>query len=319
MNAIVEVIAPNLPATLAADLQAARDYAIAEKSEATRRAYQSDFAAFRSYCDGRGVASMPATPATAAAYLGTLATKGLRPSSIQRAAAAIRYAHKLAGHEAPTTSEIVKATMRGIRRTVGTAKAQKTAATSSCLYEMLAACPDTLRGKRDRALLALGFAGAFRRSELVALTVEDITAKENGFQVTIRRSKTDQTGEGQTIAILSGSRMKPVEAVREWLEAAGITSGAIFRPINKAGRVSDKAMTAESAAAVVKEYAEACGYDPATFGGHSLRAGFLTSAAENGANIFKMMEVSRHKSVDTLRSYVRRADLFKDHAGAAFL
>ena len=319
MTALVSVSAPMLPATLNADLQAAYDYAVAEKSEATRRAYKGDFDAFQAYCDGRGVAALPATPATVAAYLAALAGKGLRPSSIQRATAAIRYAHKLAGHEAPTNAEAVKATLRGIRRTVGTAKDQKTAATSHCLYEMLAACPATLRGKRDRALLVLGFAGAFRRSELVALTVEDITAKDNGYQVTIRRSKTDQTGEGQTIAILSGTRMRPVEAVREWLEAAGITTGPIFRPINKAGRVSDKAMTAESAAAVVKEYAEACGHDPAKFGGHSLRAGFLTSAAENGANIFKMMEVSRHKSVDTLRSYVRRADLFKDHAGAAFL
>jgi site-specific recombinase XerD len=319
MAALVAQPLPALPDTLADDRQAAHRFALAEKAEATRRAYRTDFRAFQTYCEGRDLASMPASPETIAAYLAALAGKGLRPATIDRAIAAIRYAHRLAGVDSPTSAEAVRATMRGIRRTVGAAKVQKAAATSAYLLAMLAACPETLRGKRDRALLCLGFAGAFRRSELVALNVEDLAVKPSGLEVIIRSSKTDQAGEGQVIAIPYGARIRPVEAVQVWLAAAAITNGPIFRAINKAGCVAEKGMTAESAAAVVKRYAEACGYDPAQFGGHSLRAGFLTSAAEAGASIFKMVEVSRHRSIETLRGYVRRADLFKDHAGTDFL
>ena len=185
---------------------------------------------------------------------------------------------------------------------------------------MIAGIPaDTLAGKRDRALLLLGFAGAFRRSELVALTVADLIEVEGGLRVSIRHSKTDQESAGQEIAIPVGGKLRPVEAVRAWLDAAGITDGPVFRPIAKGGRLLAGALTAQSVALVIKVHAKRAGLDPAEYAGHSLRAGFLTTAAEHGANIFKMMEVSRHRSVDTLRGYVRRADLFRDHAGAGFL
>ena len=209
--------------------------------------------------------------------------------------------------------------LRGIRRTIGTAKAQKSPATADRVRLMVDGCPDTLRGKRDRALLALGFAGAFRRSELVALTVGDVTEGPDGFRVVIRHSKTDQEGAGQTIAIPRGARLRPVEAVQAWLAAAGITDGPIFRRVRKNDMLGTEALTAASVAQVIKEHAAAAGLDPAAFAGHSLRAGFLTSAAEHGAGVFKMLEVSRHRSVETLRGYVRSADLFRDHAGAAFL
>jgi site-specific recombinase XerD len=184
---------------------------------------------------------------------------------------------------------------------------------------MVAMAPDRLSGLRDRALLLLGFAGAFRRSELVALDVSDITEAKTGLLVTIRRSKTDQEGEGVTIAIARGDIACPAKALREWLDAAGIATGPIFRPINKAGTVAAERLTDRSVANIVKAYAERAGFDAATFSGHSLRSGFLTSAAAKGASIFKMMDVSRHKSVDTLRGYVRDAELFKDHAGAGLL
>jgi integrase len=254
-----------------------------------------------------------------AAFVSSEADRGISPSTITRRVAAIRYAHLLAKHETPTDSEAVKTVVRGIRRTIGTAQAKKAPATADLVALMLATCPDTLRGKRDRALLALGFAGAFRRSELVALAVEDLTETPNGYRVTIRHSKTDQEGAGQEIAIPRGTRLRPVEAVRAWLEAAGIAEGPVFRPINRGGRVVAATLTAESAAQVVKDAAERAGLDPATFAGHSLRAGFLTSAADAGASIFKMMDQSRHRSVETLRGYIRDADRFKDHAGEGFL
>jgi integrase len=304
---------------LRSDMDAAADFVAAEKSDATRKAYRSDFRIFVTYCRARGVDAMPAAPETVMAFLSAEALGGAKAATLGRRVAAIRYAHRAAGLEPPTNNEKVKAVMRGIRRTVGAKKEQKAPATAKRLRAMLDHCPDTLRGRRDRALLALGFAGAFRRSELVALTVADLVEVPAGLIVTIRRSKTDQEGQGQEIAIPRGTSLRPIEAVRAWLAAAGITEGPIFRPIRKNGTVAAVALAADSVPDLVKEYAAAAGLDARIFSAHSLRAGFLTSGAESGAGIFKLMEVSRHKSVDTLRGYVRRTDLFRDHAGAGFL
>jgi integrase len=265
------------------------------------------------------VAPVPAAPEVVATFLAAQASSGVKASTLARRAAAIRYAHALKGVEPPTNSEAVKATMRGIRRTLGTKKEQKAAATSERVARMVSLAPATLGGLRDQALLLLGFSGAFRRSELVAIEVSDLLETAEGYRVTIRRSKTDQEGAGHEVAILRGSRLRTVEAVQAWLHAAGITEGPLFRPVAKGGRVLAAALTAESVANIVKAYAKRAGLEPAAFAGHSLRAGFLTSAAEHGASIFKMMEVSRHKSVDVLRGYIRRVELFKEHAGAGFL
>jgi len=309
-----------LPAALGPDLAAAIDLAKAEKAASTRKAYGIDYRLFKAWCDAKGVSSLPAAPETetVAAYIAAEAQTA-KPSTIGRRLAAIRYAHKLAGLETPTDAEGVKATMRGIRRTFGGARIKKTPAVAAKMLGMVATAPEGLLGLRDRALLLLGFAGAFRRSELVALDVADVAETETGLFVTIRHSKTDQEGQGETIAIARGDIACPVKALREWLDAAGIEAGAIFRPIDKAGTVRPSRLTCRSVANIVKAYAERAGFDASTFSGHSLRAGFLTSAAGKGASIFKMMDVSRHKSVDTLRGYVRDAELFKDHAGAGLL
>jgi integrase len=168
-------------------------------------------------------------------------------------------------------------------------------------------------------LLLIGFAGAFRRSELVAHGVADSEETQTGLLVTICRGKTDQEALGRTIAITRGDIACPVKALRAWLDAAGIVSGPLFRPINKASTVSASRLTCRSVANIVKQFAGRAGFDSATYSGHSLRSGFLTSAAGRGASIFKMMDQSGHKSIDTLRGYVRDAELFKDHAGAGLL
>src|ERR1700733_1744866 len=188
---------------------------------------------------------------------------GTKASTLGRRIAAIRYAHKLAGFEPPTNSELVKVELRGIRRTVGAAPERKDAATADRIGDMIAMIPDTLAGLRDRALLLLGFAGAFRRSELVALTVADLTEVEGGLRVAIRHSKTDQESTGQEIAIPAGGKLRPVEAVRAWLDAAGITDGPVFRPIAKGGRLLPGALTAQSVALVIKAHAKRAGLDPA--------------------------------------------------------
>jgi site-specific recombinase XerD len=312
-------VTPLLPAELAPDLEHASSYARAEKAVTTRRAYGSDFAIFSAWCAERHTSPLPACPETVAAFLAWEAQRGTRTSTIGRRCASIKYAHKLAGHPIPTDDERVRATVRGIRRSVGTAPVKKAPATADKVIAMAAAGSGSLADLRDRALLLLGFGGAFRRSELVALDVADLAENADGIVVTIRRSKTDQEGHGTTVAVLRGSIACPVAAVSTWLAAAGISEGPVFRPVKRGGNVSPSRLTDRSVADIVKRRAARLGLDPAVFSGHSLRAGFLTSAAARGASIFRMMDVSRHKSVDTLRGYVREADLFRDHAGSGLL
>jgi site-specific recombinase XerD len=316
-----DAAALSAPLGLRPDLEDAAEYARHEKSAATRRAYGSDFASFRAWCEAKDLIALPAWPETVAAFLASEAKRGVKASTIGRRVAAIRYAHKLAGHdEPPTNSEIVKATVRCIRRTLGAAQVRKAPATADRIVAMAMVAPRAdLKGLRDRALLLLGFAGAFRRSELVALDVADLEFCDGGMRVRIRRSKTDQGGAGATIAIVGGSIACPVKAVRAWLEASGVTTGPLFRSIAKGGRISGERLSDRTVANVVKAGAGRVGLNARDFSGHSLRSGFLTSAALRGASIFKMMDVSRHKSMDTLRGYVRDADLFRDHAGAGLL
>jgi integrase len=309
-----------LDATLdPAEITAALRFAAAAKAAHTRRAYASDWADFSCWMATRGASPLPCPPGLLCGYLAALAEAGRRASTITRRAAAIAHHHRVAGFDPPTASPAVREVLRGIRHTSGTAPAGKTPATADLIARMLAACPDTLIGRRDQALIAFGFAGAFRRSELLALTVADLTAIPDGLRVVIRRSKTDPEAEGQEIAIPCGSHLRPVETLQVWLAAAAVNDGPLFRPVSKGGTVGPSPLSADGFVRALKRCAQAAGLDPAAFAGHSLRAGFLTSAAESGADALKMAEVSRHKSLDTLRRYVRRANLFKAHAGAGFL
>ena len=301
------------------ELEDAVDFAQAEKSTATRRAYRSDFEIFRTWCGTKGLSPLPASPEAVAAFLAFDAKSGTQSSTLERRLAALRYAHKLAGHPSPTASEAVKATLRGIKRTLRHCTIRKAPATSEKIAAMAAATGKSVRGLRDRAMLLLGFAGAFRRSELVALDFSDLEFCNGGLRITIRRSKTDQEGDGATIAIAAGSFACPVKATRAWLKASRITRGPIFRPVSKSGRTLSRQLSDRAVAEIVKTYARRIGLKAEDFSGHSLRAGFLTSAAQRGASIFKMMDVSRHKSIDTLRGYVRDAELFRDHAGSGLL
>lgn len=300
------------------ELALALKFARAEKSEATRRAYRSDFRTFKKWCAARNIAALPATPAALAAFLACEARRGAKPSSISRRIAG--YAHLLAGHEPPNQAEMVKATFRGIRRSVGTAPKRKQPLTADYVRAMAEATPDSLIGLRDRALLLIGFAGALRRSEIVSLDVADLAGTKAGLRLHIRASKTDQERQGATVAIApSGSTTCPIAALNRWLTAAGIDHGPVFRQMVKGGRVADKRLSGHAVAEIIKSYAKCIGLDPTAFSGRSLRAGFLTSCARNGASIFKMKEISRHKSMDTLQGYVRDADFFRDHAGAGLL
>jgi site-specific recombinase XerD len=316
---VIEVVPSRAVELLRRDGEAARDFARESLSPATRRAYQTDVDAFMTWCQGRGVQGLPAEPETVAGFLAHEAERGLRASTVARRASGIRLLHRAAGFETPTTSEIVRTTLKGIRRSLGVAPQQKAPATVEVILDMMQHVPDNLRGTRDRALLLFAFASACRRSELSALFVSDLTEVPEGFRVTIRKSKGDQEGEGQEIAVVRGRKACPVAALKNWLEAASITDGPVFRRMRRGDVVLDDSLRPQGIAQVVKLYAEKAGYDPADFSGHSLRSGFLTSAAARGASIFKLIEVSRHKSVDTLRGYIRKVEIFENHAGEGLL
>ncbi|MCB2190545.1 MAG: tyrosine-type recombinase/integrase [Deltaproteobacteria bacterium] len=302
------------------ELEQAKYFFNQQHAPSTLRAYRSDWAIFERWCHARGIQPLPAAPEAVAVFLGSQAADGSKPATLTRRVAAIRYFHIMAGiTDSPTASEIVRSTMKGIRRALGTAKAQKAPVTTDRLLKMLDQVPETLQGYRDRAILLLGFAGAFRRSELANLLVSDLEDVPSGLRVHIRKSKTDQEGAGQVVPIIKGDKVCPVKTVTKWLQVANIKKGPVFRRLGKGGKIFKKSLTPYSIGKIVKRYAEMAGYDPMDYGGHSLRSGFLTSAAMNGASIFKMMDISRHKSMDTLKGYVRLAEEFKDHAGGGLL
>ena len=293
--------------TLTDELTSAAGYARASSSPATLKAYKSDWRDFLSWCEARSRPALPASVETTASYLAHLADTGLKASTITRRTAAIAYAHRLRGLAPPTAAEPVKAVLRGIRRRIGVAVERKAPATARAIAKMIAKVPATRRGTRDRAILLLGFAAALRRSEIIALQLADLAFSPDGVVITIRRSKTDQEGEGQSIAIPRGSKLRPVEALEAWLAERGPNDGPLFD-------VCDRTV-----ALIVKRYARKAKLDPTQFAGHSLRAGFVTSALEHGADLFKVMDVTRHRRVETLREYDRRAKQFNNHAGKGFL
>jgi len=206
----------------------------------------------------------------------------------------------------------------GIRRELSVRPDRKAPATVDALTSMLAQVPETISGRRDRALLLIGFGGAFRRSELVAIDIEDLEETDAGVLVHVKRSKVDQEGAGREVGILRGTRLCPVQALQDWLRAAAIDRGPIFRPISSAGLVGLSRLTGGTVARIVKRYAEAAGLDPDCYSGHSLRAGFATAALDRGASLDAVARQLGHAKLDTTRVYDRRS-AFAGHAGRRLL
>jgi site-specific recombinase XerD len=319
-TALAIIEQPALPAELTATFELAADFAKASKARATIEAYESDFRIFGAWCRERGLGELPAQASTVCAFLADQASLGRRASTLGRRLAAIRYFHRAAGYDAPTSDEKVKAVLSGIRRTIGAAPVHKKAATSDLVLGMVPR-GDSLRELRNRAILLLGFAGAFRRSELVALNVEDVEWTAEGALITIRRSKTDQEGLGRKVGIPRGEIACPVAALRAWLDAAGIVTGAIFRRVvnKRAQRVVDQRLAGRNVASVVKAGAAGLGFNPSAFGGHSLRSGLVTTAVKRGVNLMKICDQTGHKSLEMLRVYSRDAELFAGNAAAGLL
>jgi integrase len=295
---------------------AVRDFIRASKAENTLRGYQSDWRDFCGWCEAHGIGPLPATAESVAAYIAECA-EHLKPGSIQRRLNAIAEAHKACGVESPTHSAMVRNTMKGIRRTLGTAPAQKSAALTEDIRAMVAATGEGLIGVRDRALVLLGFAGAFRRSELVGLDLADCDFGKDGLTVNLRRSKVDQEAEGRKVGIPYGSNPEtcPVRNVQAWIEAAQIEDGPLFHPVTRHGKVRAGRMAGLDVARVVKKLVERAGLDPARYAGHSLRAGHATAAAIAGASERSIMRQTGHRSVQMVRRYIRDANLFRENSG----
>jgi integrase len=253
-----------------------------------------------------------------ALYISALA-QDHRPATIGRHLAAIASAHKARGLSSPASMQhgAVSAVWHGIRRTVGTAQEQKSPLLVVDLRAMVSAMPDKLIGLRDRALLVIGFAGAFRRSELVALNVEDITEGPDGLTVTLRRSKIDQEGAGRRVGLPLGRHPEtcPVASLNAWKVASSIESGPLFRSVNRHGQVGGR-LSGTAVALIVKKHAGAAGLDSAKYAGHSLRAGLATAAAIAGASERSIMAQTGHKSTNMVRRYIRDSSLFRENAAA---
>ncbi len=302
---------------LAAVHEQARAYAQGAKAPNTWRAYRADWADFTAWCQAHGRVPLPASPETVALYL-TARASTRKTATLTRRLSAISQAHQVAGHPSPTKDQSVRAVAAGIRRAKGTAPHGKAPAVTAEIRAMVAALPDTLMGRRDRALLLLGFAGAFRRSELVALDVEDVVERPEGLAVTVRFSKTDQDGAGRTLGIPYGSHYEscPIRALRAWREAAGIDAGPLFQAVDRHGNLLPGRLSDQGVARAVKRAARAAGLDPALYAGHSLRAGLATAAAAAGVSERAIMAQTGHKSLPMVRRYIRGGSLFRENAAA---
>jgi integrase len=280
----------------------------------TRRAYLSDLAHFENWGG-----SLPSTDKTLAFYLASHA-ETLSVATLVRRLTSISKVHEARGYASPARSSLVRATLRGINRRQGTAQRQAKPLLKEDLIAALDAMGDTLRDVRDRALLLIGFAGAFRRSELVALDKGDIERVPQGVFINLRRSKTDQTGKSRQVAIPHGqTSWCPVSAFDAWFELSGIREGAIFRPVNRHGMVENCRLSAEAVSLIVKHRIAATGLDPTAYSGHSLRAGFVTSAAQVGMPTWRIRQQTGHKSDVMLSRYIRDGELFIGNAAGALL
>ena len=310
----------------------ARRYVAQAEADNTRIAYAADWKHFGAWCLAHQVPSLPASPATVALYITDLAA-GHKPSTIRRHLTTISRNHAAAGHASPATLEhsVVGKAFRGICREKGTEQNGKQPLYTKQLRRMIENLPAPsdemserqqrtllLQGKRDRALLILGFAGGFRRGELAKLTFADITHEKDGLVVYLRKSKTDQMGAGRKVALPYGSHPAtcPVRAYQDWLAESNIEAGPVFRNIDRHGNLAASALSGAAIALIVKRASARIGLDIGQYSGHSLRAGLVTQSYLNGADTRSIMQQTGHKSIATVYRYIRDASLFRDNAGA---
>jgi len=298
----------------------AKKYILHAKANNTIKSYKSDWREFVAYCQARDVSCLSADVNTIVNYVAEMAeTK--KVSTISRRLSSISQAHQAAGHDSPTHAFGVKAVLRGVKKVKGTMPNKKAAAVIEDIQKMLSTLDRRkLIDIRDRALILIGFAGAFRRSELVAINRDDIEKNRDGLTITIKNSKTDQEGQGYKKGIPYGSNPDtcPVRAFEDWMEASKITQGPIFRRIyknaQKIEQIHTKGLVDKSVALIIKKLAKRAGLDENKYSGHSLRSGLITTAANRGVDERSIMKQTGHKSLTVMRGYIQDATLFKNNA-----
>lgn len=291
-------------------------------ADSTRRAYSLAWAEWEKFCARRRLRPTVASGKHVARFLLSLADEGISTNSIRIKLAGVRFHYARAGiTDPPTESPEATDAMRAIARAnAGKGVRRVDPLREADVLSLLSQCPRSPRGNRDAAIIAVGFACALRRSEIVALRVEDIEFVSSARAViTLRKSKTDQYGAGREIGMPDGQKIKAVTRLRQWLSVSGIESGPVFRSFYPRGAMRDDSVDESWIPKMLKRYAAAAGMNPENISGHSLRAGFITSAAEHGARLDKIMDVSGHASVSTVMRYIRPADRFSQHAGEDFL
>jgi integrase len=311
-----------VPHTHALDdlIEKTKTYIRGAKSPATIRAYRTDFEDFKRFCLEHDLYFLPASPTTVALYISSRAGY-LASATITRRLTSISKAHQAAGcNGSPASSRhlVVSETLKGIRRAIGTAQHGKDPLLTADIRRIIASCPEGLPGLRDRALILIGFAGAFRRSEIAAIDLADLSFQKDGLVIDLKRSKTDQESSGRQVGIPQGADEKtcPVRALLRWLTEAEIRSGPVFRSINRHGRIAPTGLHRDSVGWILKAAAVRAGMKSEPLGGHSLRAGCVTQAAMNGVNESDIMRQTGHRSAVTLRKYIRIGEMFTHNAAA---
>ena len=290
------------------------------KANNTVRAYKSDFKDFGLFCSQNGFKSLPSEPKIVSLYLTYLSTKELKMSTLKRRLVSIGVIHRLKGHYLDTKHPSIIENIMGIKRRKGSIQKGKKPLLIKHLKDLIDVIDqqdnEDIKKLRDRSIILIGFSGGFRRNEIVSLDHDDLDFVEEGLKIQIRRSKTDQFGEGSVKALpyFDSSQYCPVTSLKNWIEISKITSGPVFRRFVKGSMLSEKRLTDQTVALLIKKYLNLAGIDSKNYSGHSLRSGFATSAAESGAEERSIMAMTGHKSTEMVRRYIKEANLFKNNA-----
>ena len=290
------------------------------KANNTVRAYKSDFNDFSLFCAQNGFKSLPSEPKVVSIYLTHLTTKDVKMSTLKRRIVSIGVIHKLKGHYLDVKHPSIIENLMGIKRRKGSIQNSKKPLLISHLKSIINVIDqqkiEEIKKLRDRTIILTGFSGGFRRNEIVSLDCEDLDFVPEGLKITLKRSKTDQFGEGSLkgLPYFNNPEYCPVVSIQNWLSLSKINSGALFRRFSKGSKLTENRLTDQTVALLIKKYLKLAGLDSKNYSGHSLRSGFATSAAESGAEERSIMAMTGHKSNEMVRRYIKEANLFKNNA-----
>ena len=290
------------------------------KANNTVRAYKSDFNDFGLFCAQNGFKSLPSEPKIVSLYLTHLSSKNIKMSTLKRRLVSIGVIHKLKGHYLDTKHPIIIENILGIKRRKGSIQKGKKPLLINNLKIIINVIDEYnkeyLKKYRDRSIILIGFSGGFRRNEIVSLDYDDLDFVTEGIKINLKRSKTDQFGEGSVkgLPYFENAQYCPVLSLKNWMQISKISSGPLFRRFTKGNKLSENRLTDQTVALLIKKYLNLAGIDSKNYSGHSLRSGFATAAAESGAEERSIMAMTGHKSTEMVRRYIKEANIFKNNA-----